>query len=132
MNDLAISMPRRSWPASQYALRPHRPAASMGLYVGAFVRSDPRLRAARPADQHVRLERSRTREPHTASLPHPFSAFGLSPVHLRPDGRGTVRLKSPDPLAPPEIRFNFLDSDYDFQALIYGMRHRREIASSRR
>ena len=44
-------------------------------------------------------------------MPHPSPAFGQSPVHLRPDGRGTVRLKSADPLAPPEIRFNFLQSD---------------------
>ena len=40
-----------------------------------------------------------------------------------------VRLKSPDPLAPPEIRFNFLSSDYDYQALIVGMRMARRIAS---
>ena len=60
-------------------------------------------------------------------VPQPFSAFGLSPVHLRPDGRGTVRLKSPDPLAAPEIRFNFLKSAYDYQALIEGMRICREI-----
>ena len=26
----------------------------------------------------------------TGVVPHPFSAFGLSPVHLKPDGRGTV------------------------------------------
>ena len=28
----------------------------------------------------------------TGMKPHPFSAFTLSPVHLRPEGRGTVRL----------------------------------------
>ena len=50
-------------------------------------------------------------------------------MHLRPDGRGTVRLKSPDPLAAPEIRFNFLKSSYDYEALIAGMRICREIAS---
>jgi len=33
---------------------------------------------------------------HTGIKPHPFSAFTLSPVHLRPEGRGTVRIKSPD------------------------------------
>jgi choline dehydrogenase-like flavoprotein len=33
-----------------------------------------------------------------------------TPVHLRPEGRGTVRIKSPDPMAAPEIRFNFLCS----------------------
>ena len=42
------------------------------------------------------LERNGTRV-----KPHPFPGFTLMPVHLRPDGRGTVRLKSSDPLAPP-------------------------------
>ena len=61
--------------------------------------------------------------------PHPFSAFTFSPVHLRPDGRGKVRIKSADPLAPPAIQFNFLASDYDFQALIFGSRLSRKIAA---
>jgi choline dehydrogenase len=61
--------------------------------------------------------------------PHPFPGITLSPVHLRPEGRGTVRAKSPDPLAPPDIRFNFLKSDYDMQALIFGIRTCRKIAS---
>jgi choline dehydrogenase len=64
----------------------------------------------------------------TGIKPHPFSAFTFSPVHLRPEGRGTVRIKSPDPMAPPAIQFNFLASDYDFQALIYGTRISRKIA----
>jgi choline dehydrogenase len=70
------------------------------------------------------LERLRT-----GIKPHPFSAFTLSPVHLRPEGRGTVKIKSPDPLAPPAIQFNFLASEYDFQALIYGARLARKIAA---
>ena len=49
-------------------------------------------------------------------------------MHLRPDGRGTVRLKSADPLAAPEIRFNFLKSSYDYEAIIHGMKICREIA----
>src|ERR1019366_5116536 len=52
----------------------------------------------------------------------------LSPVHLRPEGRGTVRLQSPDPTVQPEIKFNFLKSDYDMRALIFGIRKCREIA----
>src|SRR5260370_42450728 len=59
----------------------------------------------------------------------PFAAFTMSPVHLRPEGRGTVRIRSADPLAPPAIQFNFLASDYDFQALIYGTRLSRKIAA---
>ena len=41
----------------------------------------------------------------------------------------SVRIKSADPLAPPAIQFNFLASDYDFQALIYGARLSRKIAA---
>jgi choline dehydrogenase len=126
MNDLAISFPRRVMAAAQYALGRTGPLSAMGLFVGALVRSDKRLE--RP-DLQINMfawaikDRSRN-----GVLPQPFSAFSLSPVHLRPDGRGTVRLKSPDPIAAPEIRFNFLKSPYDFQALIEGMRICREIA----
>src|SRR5215510_14499433 len=126
MNDLLLSLPRRLLAGAQYALARTGPLASMGLYVGALIRSDRRLE--RP-DLQINMfawaikERSRI-----GVTPQPFSAFGLSPVHLRPDGRGTVRLKSPDPLAAPEIRFNFLKSTYDFQALIEGMRVCRRIA----
>jgi len=49
-------------------------------------------------------------------------------VHLRPEGRDWLRIKSPDPLAPPAIQFNFLASDYDSRALIYGARVSRKIA----
>jgi choline dehydrogenase len=119
MNDLANSLPRRAMAAVQYAFGRTGPLASMGIFVGAFVRSDKQINmfswAIKDRNRH-------------GVIPQPFSAFGLSPVHLRPDGRGTVRLKSPDPMAAPEIRFNFLKSSYDFQALLEGMRLCREIA----
>ena len=98
-----------------------------GLYVGALVRSDPSLE--RP-DLQMNISAwstiDRTRD---GIISHPFPAFAISPVHLRPEGRGTVRLKSPDPLAAPEIRFNFLRSDYDMQAVIKGIRIARHIAA---
>jgi choline dehydrogenase len=51
------------------------------------------------------------------------------PVHLRPDGRGTVRLASPDPLAPPAVLFDYLRSEYDMQAILFGIRLCRTIAA---
>lgn len=50
-------------------------------------------------------------------------------MHLRPDARGEVRVKSADPLAPPAIRFNFLKTQYDLQALTAGMRLARKIVN---
>jgi choline dehydrogenase len=126
MNDIALSFPRQLLAAAQYALGRTGPLASMGLFVGAFLRSDRRLeRPDLQINMFAWATKARTR---AGVVPQPFSAFGLSPVHLRPDGRGTVRLKSPDPMAAPEIRFNFLRSAYDWQALIEGTRICREIA----
>jgi choline dehydrogenase len=49
-------------------------------------------------------------------------------VQLRPEGRGSVRLKSPDPLAHPSIHFEFLSTTYDIEAMLYGVRLARTIA----
>ena len=126
MNDLALSFPRQIMAAAQYAFGRTGPLASMGLYVGAFLRSDKRLeRPDLKINMFAWATKERTRQ---GVIPQPFSSFMLSPVHLKPEGRGTVRLKSPDPMAPPEIRFNFLKTAYDWQALIEGTRICREIA----
>src|SRR5436309_10256696 len=110
----------------QYALSRSGHLSNAGIYAGAFVRSDPRLEQP---DLQINMFGWRAVERlRTGIKPHPFSAFTLSPVHLRPEGRGTVKIKSPDPLDPPAIQFNFLASDYDFQALIYGTRLSRKIA----
>jgi choline dehydrogenase len=126
MNDLVLSLPSRIKAAVQYALGRTGPLASMGLFVGAFVRSDRRLeRPDLQINMFAWAIRERNRD---GVVPQPFSAFGLSPVHLTPEGRGTVRLRSRDPLAAPEIRFNFLKSANDFNAILHGMRICREIA----
>ena len=49
-------------------------------------------------------------------------------VHLQPQSRGSVRIKSRDPLVSPEIRFNFLRTQEGVQALTGGMRLARAIA----
>ena len=127
INDLAMSAARKLKAGVQYALTRSGHLSNAGIYAGAFVKSDPRLET--PDLQINMFGWSALERLRTGIKPHPFSAFTLSPVHLRPEGRGTVRIKSPDPLAPPAIQFNFLASDYDFQALIYGSRLARKIAA---
>jgi choline dehydrogenase len=127
VNDLAASRMRKLTSGIQYFLTRSGHLSNAGIYAGALVKSDPRLEQP---DLQINmsgwsaLERLRT-----GIKPHPFSAFTFSPVHLRPEGRGWVKIKSPDPLAPPSIQFNFLASEYDFQALIYGSRLARKIAA---
>ncbi|CAN0489797.1 unnamed protein product, partial [Phaeothamnion confervicola] len=52
----------------------------------------------------------------------------MSPVHLRPEGRGRVSLKSRDPLAPPKIEFRFMETAHDIEAMIAGVRLARRLA----
>ena len=127
INDLAMSTVRKVQAAAQYALNRSGHLSNAGIYAGAFVKSDPRLE--QPGLQINMFGWSALERLRTGIKPHPFSAFTMSPVHLRPEGRGTVHIKSPDPAAPPAIQFNFLASDYDFQALIYGTRLARTIAA---
>ncbi|MCB5177407.1 GMC family oxidoreductase [Microvirga lenta] len=48
-------------------------------------------------------------------------------TQLRPESRGTIHIKNPDPLTPPAIRPNFLAVRTDQEALIEGMRIARHI-----
>jgi choline dehydrogenase len=120
MNELANSLPRRAFAMMQYMLFKSGPLAASGVTAGAFARSDPRLE--RPDLQFNFTPFSYATRDRSGAVPHPFPGFSLSAVHLRPDARGSVLIKSPDPKVPPAIKFNFLQTPYDLQALTAGMR----------
>ena len=126
MNELANSTPRKVLAMAQYMLFRAGPLAANGVTAGAFARSDPRLE--RPDLQFNFSPYSYASRDARGAVAHPFPGFSLSAVHLRPDSRGSVRIKSPDPLAPPAIRFNFLETQSDLQALTAGMRLARKFA----
>src|ERR1700720_3423006 len=127
LNDLHASALMKLTSGVQYVFTRSGHLSNAGIYAGAFVKSDPRLE--QPDLQINMFGWSAYERLRTGIKPHPFSAFTLSPVHLRPEGRGTVKIKSADPLAAPAIRFNFLASEYDFQAQIYGTRLTRHNAA---
>ncbi len=126
LNDLENSKLRKLSAGVRYALFRSGPMASNGIHAGLFTRTDPRLE--RPDVQLNIFEWSTLERGKTGIVPHPFPGFTISPVHLRPDGRGTVRLGSADPLAPPAVLFDYLRTDYDMQAVVFGIRLTRKIA----
>jgi choline dehydrogenase len=127
LNDLENSWPRKIVAGLQYGLFRGGPMASNGIHAGLFTRSDPRLE--RPDLQINLLEWSTKERTKDRVIPHSFPGFTMSPVHLKPDGRGTVRLGSPDPLAAPSVRFDFLRTEYDLRAILTAVRLVRRIAS---
>ncbi len=127
LNDVANNPLRKVAAGVQYLLFRSGPLATNGICAGGFARSDQRLE--RPDIQLNFSLWSFAERTRRGVKPHPFPGFTVSAVHLRPDARGEVRLKSADPLAAPAIRFNFLKTPYDLQALTAGMRLARRIVN---
>jgi choline dehydrogenase len=92
--------------------------------LGGFTRSDPSQRSAN-LEFHVQpLSLDKFGDPL-----HPFPAFTASVANLRPTSRGSVRIKSADPLAVPAIRPNYLSTDADRRIATDSLRLTRRIAA---
>jgi choline dehydrogenase len=61
---------------------------------------------------------------------HPFSGFTLLVRLLKPESRGTVMIRSADPLAPPAIRPNYLATAKDCDVLVAGMKIAQRLADA--
>ena len=62
-------------------------------------------------------------------LPQYVDAFGLDPVILHPESRGTVRLNSADPRALVRIHYNYFSAPADIAKMRAGFRLAREIGT---
>jgi choline dehydrogenase-like flavoprotein len=60
---------------------------------------------------------------------HRFSGFTILVYKLRPESRGTVQIRSADPLAPPAIQPNYLADPRDLRTLLDGVKLVRRIAA---
>ena len=61
---------------------------------------------------------------------HPYSGFTMSVCQLRPESRGHVRIRSRDPLQPPSMQPNYLDTDLDRRTAVAAVRAARAISQS--
>jgi choline dehydrogenase len=59
-----------------------------------------------------------------------FPGMTFGPCQLRPESRGSVHIKTSDPMAAPEIRQNYLSTDEDCRVHVAGMRIARKIMES--
>jgi len=125
LNSLSYSFIDRMKAGLQYVLFKSGPMSGNGMYVGALVRTDKRLE--RPDMQFNISNWSVLERNASGIISHPFPGISISPVHLAPNGRGSVRLKTADPLAAPEIRFNFLRTESDMRTMVTGVRIARSI-----
>jgi choline dehydrogenase len=64
------------------------------------------------------------------ATPHPWPGFTMSVCQLRPDSRGTVRIRSADPIAAPSMQPNYLSTELDRRCAVAGIKLARALAST--
>jgi choline dehydrogenase len=64
-----------------------------------------------------------------ADGPDPWPGFMFSACQCRPDSRGTITLRSPDPEDKPVIRANYLEAAHDRRLMVEGVKYARKLAS---
>ena len=127
LNDLAHSPVKRLRAGLHYALTGRGLLATSGVCAGVMTRTDARLET--PDLQINLLLYSSAGRTDAGILPHPFSAFAFSLVHLRSESRGSVSITGPQAELPPSIKMDFLSTEYERRAMIEAMRIGRRIGA---
>lgn len=62
--------------------------------------------------------------------PHPWPGFTMSVCQLRPESRGTVRIRSTDPFQAPAMQPNYLSTELDRCCAVAGIKLARALAAT--
>jgi choline dehydrogenase len=61
---------------------------------------------------------------------HPHSGFTCAVSQLQVESRGSSHIRSPDPAAPPSIRYNYLATENDRRVMVEGLKLIRRICGT--
>ena len=133
LNDELAPFLGKARAALRYAFSRQGPLAMSVNQAGAFVRSRPTL--SRP-NLHLYFNpasySTTTSGPSRRLLnPDPFPGFLMSFNTCRPTSRGSVHLRSPDPMASPAIAPNSLSTPQDVADVYEGARVLRQISGTK-
>ena len=124
VNDVMQSRLRMLRAGLQYALFRSGPLALSAASAGIFARTRQEL-----ATPDVQFHFINFSTDTSAAALHPFSGFTQHVCQLRPESRGEIRLRSPDPASPPAIQPNYLAAELDRRTIVAGLRLARRIAA---
>jgi choline dehydrogenase len=122
LNETYHSLIGRALMGLEYALFRRGPLTMAPSQLGIFTTSSPDLNRAN-IEFHVQpLSLDKFGDPL-----HRFPAITVSACNLRPTSRGTVRLRSADPLAKPVIAPNYLSTEEDRRVAADAIRVTRRL-----
>ena len=125
LNEEINNLFRRMMIGVQYALTRTGPMSMGASQVCIFARSNEYVETP-DIQYHF--------QPLSADKPgiemHPFSGITLSVCQLRPESRGRIEIKSPNPRAYPAIYPNYLSADRDCQTAIDSLKFTRRLVNT--
>jgi choline dehydrogenase len=125
LNLRANSYVGRAAMALQYGLFRRGPLTMAPSQLGCFAKSDPSYETPN-LEYHIQpLSCDKLGDPL-----HPFEAFTASVCNLRPESRGSVRLRSADPFDAPVIKPNYLSAPADRKVAADAIRLTRHICAA--
>jgi choline dehydrogenase len=122
LNDVVNHPVRRVMAGARWALARSGPLTIAAGTSGAFFKTNPRLATPDIQIHFIPFSTDKMGE----NL-HSFSGFTATVCQLRPESRGSLKIRSADPSAPPEIRINYLATETDRAAFIDGLKILRNI-----
>jgi choline dehydrogenase len=125
LNDIVNHPLRRVLAGVRYAAFRKGPLTIAAGTSGAFFKTDPRL-----ASPDIQIHFIPFSTDKMGEKLHSFSGFTASVCQLRPESRGSLRIRSADPAAAPEIRINYLATETDRRANIEGIKILRKILAA--
>jgi choline dehydrogenase len=125
LNTRAASLYGKARIALEYALQRRGPLSMAPSQLGLFAYSSPR-QATPDLEYHIQpLSLDAFGQPL-----HRFDAITASVCNLRPQSRGSVMLRSPDPTAAPAIAPNYLSDPADRDVALEALRLTRRILAA--
>src|SRR5580658_1268248 len=125
VNDIMLSRWKMLKTGLEYFLFHKGPLTIAAAQAGLFARTRPEL--ATPDLQFATVIFSADRP---AEGLHKFSGFSVVVYQLRPESRGELKLKSPDPSAPPAMHPNYLSTETDRRTIVDGLKLARRLLST--
>src|ERR1700761_5507090 len=125
LNDVVNHPVRRVMAGGRWALARSGPLTMAAGTSGAFFKTNPRLATPDIQIHFIPFSTDKMGE----NL-HPFSGFTASVCQVRPESRGTLRIKSADPSVPPEIRINYLATQPDRAPRADGLKILRKVLAA--
>jgi choline dehydrogenase len=122
LNDVVNSPARKVLAGLRYAAFRTGPLSIAAGTSGAFFKTSPRLSTPDVQIHFLPFSTDKMGE-----KLHSFSGFTASVCQLRPESRGSLRIRSADPSAPPEIRINYLATETDRTTNVEGLKILRKI-----